>query len=262
MPHTCEDLIRDLRALGVEGGDILFVHSSFRSLGPVEGGAETVIAALEEAAGPGGLILMPTFNLVEHHRRPLTWNVETTPSTVGWLTEYFRRMPGTHRSDHFSHSVAARGKGAEEFVSEHRSREGCLISPLDLEPWGHMYGERSPMLKAYRAGGKLLMLGVDYESSTYIHVVEVMHWARRRKQDPGAEYRWLKRPVLGEFWERLGRLRRGRVGDADCRLFYIRDYVDTLLAEVERNPEPYISAQEPASAIARVYEPPSQVSSS
>ena len=51
----------------------------------------------------------------------------------------------------------------------------------------------------------------------------------------------IERPVLGEFWERAGRLSRGRVGDAYCRLFPIREYVDTLLHEVTNNPDPYFS---------------------
>ena len=57
MPlHTCNDLARDLRNLGVESGDILFVHSSFKSLGPVQGGVETVVRALEESIGAEGLL--------------------------------------------------------------------------------------------------------------------------------------------------------------------------------------------------------------
>jgi aminoglycoside 3-N-acetyltransferase len=239
MPHTRETLARDLRALGVAPGDLLFVHSSFKSLGPVEGGAETVVCALEDALGPDGLLLMPSFNLVEHDRRAETWDRRTTPSTTGWLTEYFRRMPGAHRSDHYSHSVAARGKGAEAFVSGHLGREGYR-SPWDREPWGRTYGTHSPMHRAYEAGGKILMLGVDYASSTYVHFVEVILWNRALAQDPKARYPYLKRPDLGAFWDRAGDLRRGPVGDADCRLFRIRDYVHALLREVETNPEPYV----------------------
>jgi aminoglycoside 3-N-acetyltransferase len=237
--HTRETLAHDLRRLGVEEGDILFVHSSFKSLGPVDGGAAAVIGALEDAIGADGLLLMPSFNLVENDKRAETWDIKTTPSTVGWLTEFFRRMPGTVRSDHYSHSVAARGKGAADFVKDHRRREG-LKSPWDKEPWGATYGTHSPMYKAYVADGKVLMLGVDYKSSTYIHLVEVMSWNRRLESDPQAPYWWLRRPELGAFWDRCGTLRRGKVGDADCRLFRIRDYVDTLLAEVERNPQPYV----------------------
>ena len=84
------------------------------------------------------------------------------------------------------------------------------------------------------------MIGVDYETSTYIHLVEVIHWNKRLIDDPRAEYIRLKRRELGAFWEELGQLRQKKVGDSMCRLFHIKTYVDTLLAEVERNPEPYV----------------------
>lgn len=239
MPHTRKTLARDLSALGVEPGDTLFIHSSFKSLGPVEGGAGTVIAALEEAVGPEGLILMPSFNLVDGDKRAETWRIDTTPSTVGWLTEYFRRMPGTFRSDHYSHSVAARGRGAREFVADHLSSEGYR-SPWDRDPWGRTYGTHSPMHRAYHAGGKILMIGVDYHTSTYIHFVEVICWNRQLEQNPKARYPYIHRTTLGAYWDRAGSLNRGCVGDADCRLFSIKDCVDTLVAEIERNPEPYL----------------------
>ena len=93
------------------------------------------------------------------------------------------------------------------------------------------------MFRAYQADAKLLMLGVDYFSSTYIHLVETMYWHKLRANNADAEeiagYPALDRKVLGAFWERTGRLRRGRVGDAACRLFSVRSYVDMLLAEVE-----------------------------
>lgn len=226
-----ECLLNDMRSLGVAAGDILFIHSSFKSLGPVTGGAVSVIHALEEVVGPDGLILMPSFNLVERDRRAETWDLERTPSTVGWLTEYFRRMPGTQRSDHYSHSVAARGKRAVAFVSEHRSDEGWH-SPWDLAPWGKTYGTHSPMVRAYRRGGKLLMLGVDYETSTYVHLVEVIFWNQLLKKNTDASFVRLNRPEMGRIWDRMGRLTRGKIGGANCRLFLIREYVDSLFKEV------------------------------
>ena len=239
-PYTREKLTQDFTDLGIQKGDILFIHSSFKSLGPVEDGASTVIAALETAVGAEGLILMPTFSLLpSREERVEMWNVGNTPSTVGWLTEFFRQMPDTHRSDHYSHAVAARGKDAKAFVSDHSRREG-YASPWDHYPWGKTYGTHSPMFRAYTANAKLLMIGVDYQTSTYIHLVEVIHWNKRLAEDPQAEYIRLKRPELGEFWERLGQLRQGTVGDSVCRLFHIETYVDSLLAEVERNPDPYV----------------------
>ena len=238
-PYTPEKLIQDFIHLGIETGDTLFIHSSFKSLGPVADGAGTVIAALEETVGQDGLILMPSFNLLpSREERVASWNVATTPSTVGWLTEFFRQMPGTYRSDHYSHAVAARGKDAETFVADHLSREGYQ-SPWDHDPWGKTYGTHSPMFRAYKTNGKLLMIGVDYQTSTYIHLVEVIYWNKRLTDNPQAIFIGLNRPKLGAFWDALGPLRQDKVGDSDCRLFHIKTYVNTLLAEVERNPNPY-----------------------
>ena len=244
MPqHNSSDLAQDLQRLGVEAGDILFVHSSFKSLGPVSGGANAVIEALEAAIGPDGLLLMPSFNLVEWEDRAATWEHASTASTVGWITEQFRLLPGVYRSDHYSHSVAARGKGAKEFVADHLSQEG-YISPWDRKPWGKTYGLHSPMYRAYRAGAKILMLGVDYSTSTYIHLVEVIYWNKLGAGCQGGgdtpPFPAIDRPVLGAYWERTGRLNRGSVGDAGCRLFSVPGYVDALLAEVERNAERYL----------------------
>lgn len=239
-PHTREKLTHDFTDLGIQKGDTLFIHSSFKSLGPVEDGASTVIAALETAVGAEGLILMPTFSLLpSREERVAAWDVNKTPSTVGWLTEFFRQMPDTYRSNHYSHAIAARGRDAKAFVSDHRRREGYQ-SPWDHYPWGKTYGTHSPMFRAYKANAKLLMLGVDYQTSTYIHLVEVIHWNKHLVDDPQAEYIRLKRPELGEYWESLGQLKQGKVGDSVCRLFHIETYVDSLLAEVARNPEPYV----------------------
>jgi aminoglycoside 3-N-acetyltransferase len=241
MRHTRKRLACDLDSLGVETGDLLFVHSSLRSIGPVAGGAETVVCALEDALGPAGLLLMPSFNLVpkDPEVRAARWDFHTSPSTVGWLTEFFRRMPGTVRSDHYSHSVAARGNGAATFVGGHVGRTG-LSSPWDREPWGKTYGTDSPMYRAFEAGGKVLMLGVDYTSSTYVHLVEVLYWHRLLADDPETRYPWLDRAALGAHWDRHGSLDKARVGDAECRLFRIPAYVDSLLREVEADPEAYL----------------------
>ena len=239
-PYTREKLTQDFTSLGIEKGDTLFIHSSFKSLGPVEGGAGTVISALEEVIGQDGLLLMPSFSLLpSREERVASWNVNKTASTVGWLTEFFRQMPGTYRSDHYSHSIAARGRGAAAFVADHLRSEGYQ-SPWDHHPWGRTYGTHSPMFRAYKANAKLLMIGVDYQTSTYIHFVEVIHWNKRLRNDAEAAFIGLNRPALGAFWEGLDQLKQSRVGDSDCRLFHIKTYVDTLLAEVECNLELYI----------------------
>ena len=234
--HTRESLAADACRLGIEAGDTLFVHSSFKNLGPVEGGAGAVIGALEDVLGTAGLLLMPSFNLVAHEQRAATWNIATTPSTVGYLTEFFRTMPGTVRSDHYSHAVAARGEGAAAFVADHHSLEG-IESPWDHAPWGRTFGLQSPLLKAYRCPrGKVLMLGTNHHSSTYCHVVETFFWAWRRSLKHDAVFNHINREEVFVFWDSLNRQHRGRIGDAECCLFLIREFVDTVLAAAKQDP--------------------------
>ena len=102
---------------------------SFKSLGPVDGGAPEVIAAIENVIGPDGLLLMPSFNLrKDEDERAASWDIEQCPSTAGWITEVFWQMPGTVRSNHYSHSVDARGRGAQAFT-------GAVPTTGPRSPW-------------------------------------------------------------------------------------------------------------------------------
>ena len=225
---TVASLERDLVLLGLKSGDTVFVHSSFKSLGPVDDGAGTVVRALELAIAPDGLLLMPSFNLVEKVRRPATWNVATTPASTGWISEYFRTLPGTVRSDHYSHSVAARGVRAAEWVCDSAPDTG-MKSPWDLAPWMLTFGRRSPLFRCYERGAKVLMLGVGYDHATFIHLLEVMDWNRRLQTDEGAEFLWIDRVAAGVAWEKFGLFASGRVGRAFCRLFDLSVFIDTML---------------------------------
>ena len=235
--YTRFSLATDFTRLGIESGDTVFIHSSYKSMGNIDGGAATVILAIEDAVGSAGLILMPSFNLVDYDSRAGSWDIDTTQSTVGWLTEYFRKMPGTYRSDHYSHSVAARGNKSREFMSGY-SRDGYK-SNWDIEPWSRPFGVQSPMNMAYEKCGKILMLGVDYTSSTYLHFVEAIYWNRVLNENPDALYPLLDRPAVGKFWDKEEKVTTGLVGDAECRLFGIKPYVQKVLKEVSDNPDPY-----------------------
>ncbi len=47
MAVTRDDIVKGLRWLGLGAGDKVMVHSSLRSFGEVEGGAETVLRGAE-----------------------------------------------------------------------------------------------------------------------------------------------------------------------------------------------------------------------
>lgn len=119
-----EKLETTLRELGVEKGATLCVHSALSSLGYIDGGPRTVISALMRAVGESGTIIMPTFSMAgtmkawfESGER---FDVRSTPSKMGAITELFRTSPGVIRSIHPTHSVAVWGRRAEAIVAGHQ----------------------------------------------------------------------------------------------------------------------------------------------
>ena len=55
----------DLNDLGIKKDDIIFVHSSFKSLGAIEGGAKTFIDALVSYFEKDGTLVFPAFSFNE-----------------------------------------------------------------------------------------------------------------------------------------------------------------------------------------------------
>jgi aminoglycoside 3-N-acetyltransferase len=149
----------DLRATGVRPGGVLLVHSALRALGPVPGGAETVVRGLLDALGPDGTLLLPALSYAHVTPQQPIFDVRFTPSNVGALPEYFRTRPGTRRSVHPTHSVCGAGKLAAELLSRHHEdRTPC--------------GPRSPFRLLPEYGGQILMLGCGLRPNTSLHGVE------------------------------------------------------------------------------------------
>src|SRR5947209_4832214 len=118
-----EDIVSGLRKLGLRGGEIVTMHSSLSSFGWVDGGPETVIAAVREVLGPEGTILVPTMTLWSSLIREKAGNAPLIPydpdhspcdKNMGSIPETLRRLPGAIRSVHPMESVAAIGKHAAE----------------------------------------------------------------------------------------------------------------------------------------------------
>src|ERR1700687_1037928 len=110
------DLVADLGRLGVRAGDVVMVHASLRAIGPVTGGADAVLDALEATVGEEGTLLMvlgarDEWDWVNDHpeseRAALlagapSFDANETPSDpdVGVLAEVFRRRRHTVVNDH------------------------------------------------------------------------------------------------------------------------------------------------------------------
>lgn len=153
------ELINGWQKLGVRSGGVLLVHSSLRSLGPVAGGAETVVSSLLEALGPQGTLLMPALSYAKVGAHSPVFDVRSTQSCVGALPEYFRTRPGTFRSVHPTHSVSGTGRLMDDLLNEH----GLSTTPC---------GPFSPFAKLPQVGGQILFIGCGLRPNTSMHAIE------------------------------------------------------------------------------------------
>jgi len=152
------------------------VHASLRAIGPVSGGADGVIDALEIAVAPEGGLLMTLgarndWEWVnawpEEERSDLLAHAEPfdpalTPADpeVGYLAEALRKRPGTLFTDNPEGRFAARGRLAKALISD--------------APWDDYYGPGSPLDRLCRLGGKVLRLGADPGTTTLLHFAEYL----------------------------------------------------------------------------------------
>lgn len=159
MSDWQQQMLKDLRRLGVRPGGGLLVHASLRSVGNFPDRAQIAISALQDAVGAGGALLMPALSYETVTPRRPFFDVEHTPSCVGALTEVFRKRADVLRSVHPTHSVCGWGDRAASFLEEHE---------LDQTPCG----KHSPFYKLKEAGGQILFIGCGLRPNTSMHGVE------------------------------------------------------------------------------------------
>ncbi|WP_349409574.1 AAC(3) family N-acetyltransferase [Pseudalkalibacillus sp. SCS-8] len=246
QPRTTKTLMADLRALGVEQGMTLLVHSSLKSLGWVCGESEAVIQALMDAVTEEGTLILPAHSAVlsdpadwQNPPVPKDWwepikesmppfNPTTTPTWgVGLIPERFRSYPGVYRSNHPNMSMAAWGKHAA-YITENHSLDNGL-------------GERSPIAKAYELDADVLFLGTDFDSHTSFHLSEhragvrntvakgapiLMDGKRVWRNYLEIDYDDECFGEIGKAFEGKHDVRIGKIGSATSKLFKLRPSVD------------------------------------
>jgi aminoglycoside 3-N-acetyltransferase len=253
-------LVGDLRKLGLEAGDIVMLHASMRAVGAVIGGPDEVHLAVEEAAGPGGTLLMyigcedgfddvgrgvlspEEERVVLAHQPPFDFQAARASRAFGILAEFFRSYPGTHMSQSVCGRMAARGARAAWLTAD--------------QAWNYGFGLGSPLDKLCRARGKVLLIGSDHDEVTLLHLAEhiadfddkriarykvpivrdgTRAWLDCEEFDTserGAHASWPKRffaEIVDDFLAKnmdTGRCRRGPIGNADSILLDAAALVD------------------------------------
>ncbi|MBF0627940.1 MAG: AAC(3) family N-acetyltransferase [Magnetococcales bacterium] len=213
-----DELHRSLTRLGIGAGDVVLVHSSLDRLEAFNGRITALLTTLQMAVGSEGLLMMPTLpfagTAVEWARSGVCFDVRTTPSRSGLLTELFRRSPGVFRSVHPTHAVAIWGARAEAFGRDH---SGCT-TPC---------GAGSPYAKLLEENGKILFLGAGIEAMTFFHAAEAL-----------LESRLPVSPFTGEHFRLLSRTASGEQVTTVTRLFdpalSRKRRIDRMVPELKR----------------------------
>ncbi|MFT3892250.1 MAG: AAC(3) family N-acetyltransferase [Anaerolineales bacterium] len=242
---TFENLVEGFRGLGVKEGDTLLVHSSYKSLGEVDGGPQTVIRALEAALGTDkdGTLIMPTFNF--DFNKGVPWDVRKTRSKMGALTEIVRMDPRAKRVFHPFYSFAVLGKHAE------------MLGSLRYKS---AYERDSVFGKLRDLDGKIMVIGLAYnDSMTFFHHIEQME---------GVDYRFLKQftgevtdengntytdtfemlvrdidkgvrtmvDPMGKLMEEAGVIQSAKIGEANVKLMKANEVYAFTAREMKRDP--------------------------
>lgn len=245
-PITVRRLHQDFRSLGIHEGDRLLVHAALSKIGWVCGGPQAVVQALLEAVGEQGTLVMPAHSgdwsdpaewenppvpdewIATIYREMPAFDAALTPTRgMGRIAELFRTFPGTIRSGHPQVSFCAKGQQADLVVSNH------ALTP--------QFGMSSPLGRMYDLQAKVLLLGVGYDSCTSFHLAEALVAGMPMKRMGAAMaengqrvWKWFADLAydsedfmqIGAQFEEQGQVKSGKAGDAECKLFNIRDAVD------------------------------------
>lgn len=226
--YTKEDLKQHLKEMGFTGTESIMVHSSMKSIGIVEGGADTVVDTFMEYFREG-LFMTPTHTWKQMSAEYPVFNPAIEPACVGIIPNIFMKREGVVRSLHPTHSIAAYGKDAAEYVKG----EENVTTPCAVGGCWERLRERN---------AKILLIGVTHARNTFIHAIEeVYDVPERLTEEPVAfkivmpdgsikdvavhrHYNRLKAHISEEFDKMLdgyfatGAAKKVRFGDAECIL--------------------------------------------
>jgi len=240
---TREQLVHDLRSLGLGASQIVFVHSSLSALGYVPGGAETVVDVFGEVLGATGTLVVPTFTFAHGRVDDPVFDPQQDRSEMGAITEAVRTRAGERRSCHLLHSVAALGAQAETITAVHGPSAWAADGPF----W-----------QLYELDAQIVLLGVPYLRCTWFHVIEQLlqvryrGWIEKRawlRQADGLIEplpTWMYRShadFVGNDFNKLGaqleetdHVRVGAVGNAVTRCFAVRAALALGVARYRQDP--------------------------
>lgn len=165
-----ERIQQQLAAMGIRKTDTVLIHTSLKAVGYVEGGPDALIDAFCEYLHEG-LFLVPTHTWSNVNRHQPVYDPAVTEPCIGLVPRTAAKRADGIRSLHPTHSVWAKGVGAQDFVKgEEIAKTPCPVGGV----WCRL-GD---------VGAKILLIGVGLERNTFIHAVDEIAGLDRVTHDP------------------------------------------------------------------------------
>jgi aminoglycoside 3-N-acetyltransferase len=173
--YSRDELAAGFRMLGVSPGDVVMLHASVRAVGEVAGGPDQIHLGLKDALTDAGTLMMyascPAYcdevgrgHLSAEQERELLDKLPAfDPLTAraqrdnGTLVEFLRTYPGSQVNAHVARFVVWGRHAARLFSSQ---------------PWDYAFGAGSALERFATLEGKILLLGCDHDSVTFLHYAE------------------------------------------------------------------------------------------
>lgn len=241
---TKDDLISDIKKAGIEAGDILNLKISLKSIGWVEGGAETVISAFLAVIGPQGTIVTDSFVHVKplkYLKKQVYLTDDKTPSYAGAVANAMLKHLQVKRSKHPIQKFAIIGKHANDFADKHTPQSYAYDVLRRMAEMGAKNIRLGHPDKVVGVGTthvaigllgyqqKRLKYGVHYQANDKSNKLFLVNWAG------GCVAGFNK--LLPEY-KRIGAfLYEGKVGQADIIVSDMKKTLDWELAEGKKNPQ-------------------------
>ncbi len=243
MTVSFDELVLNFQKMGLTSGDVLLVHSSYKSFGGVEGGPQTVIDAISSILTDDGTLIVPTFNYDFCDGKP--FDIKKTPSKMGIISELVRTDSNSKRTLDPVFSFAILGK--------HRDYLANLRSE-------HSFGPNSIFAKLRELDAKIMIIGLAYnESMTFFHHIE---------ETQGCDYRYFKEfkgsitnyddvkqdgkivlfvrdiergvqnavDKMGSIMEQEGIVKSIIIGESEIKIMNVNDVYKRTTEEMKKNP--------------------------
>ena len=250
--HSKADLIRDIEAMRIKKTDTLLIHSSMKAIGAVDGGADTALDAFIEhlVLDGAGLLIFPTHTWATIPKETDIYDPATSPSCVGILTNLFMKRANAFRSLNPTHSVAAMGRDAKEYVKGDEN----FTTPLGKGGCWHRLIERK---------AKIMFIGCPLSKNTFIHGVEEWCSIENRLTANAAACKiklndgtFIERPSHGHqspvpdisanykkmepVFLRAGAAYEGKLGDARCVICDAEKIAEITTQHLKANPDMFL----------------------